>query len=840
MKAILLLLAAGTTLATAGTILVEAESFATAGGWKADTQSVEQMGSVYLLAHGLGKPVADAQTTVTVPAAATYRVWVRTRNWAPGAWEAPGRFQLAVNGTTLTTVFGAAGETWQWQDGGSVALAAGTTALALKDLTGFAGRCDAIAFLSGTDDPPPAGGDALRAWRRIARNEAASPTDVRDFDCVVAGGGMAGCCAAIAAARSGITVALVHDRPVLGGNASQEIRVATRGQIRHPIVDEIDTMTLGNRDNGTVTADANRLAVIRAEPNLTLFMPWRAEDAGTDPATRRITHVDARHVLTGERLRLRGGLFIDCTGDGWIGYWAGADYRMGTESSAEFGESLGKATANAMTMGNSLMWKSKTGTADSVFPAVPWAMAVAGTAAATGGDWNWEYGMRKHTIDDAEHIRDHLLCAIYGNFANAKKLAANAKLELDWVPFIAGKRESRRLMGDHIVTQQDMVSGAYFEDAVGTTDWGIDLHFETTTSYLSNYAKTNIANPSYFPFRSLYSRNVPNLLMAGRNFSCTHVGLGSPRVQNTTGQMGVATGYAAALCRQYGITPRELYRNPARTAELQARITGTWPARPPAAGIIVDNADAVLTGAWTASTYDSGYHGANYCHDGNTGKGTKTAVFRPVLPAAGSYEIFLRWPAAANRATNTPVAIHTRAGVAPVARTVNQQTSGGQWVSLGSFDCDPATAAVTLSTTGTTGYVIADAVMFSPPGAATDRDGDRLPDWWERWHFLSETAATATADPDGDGQDNSLEYLTGRDPNDSGSRFDARAAIDSQSGGCALRWPSAEGRSYRIEASADCRTWSTLAERIPATPPENQYTAPVSGTARFFRVAVEP
>ena len=339
------------------TVLVEAEGFTTLGGWKADTQSVEQMGSVYAIAHGMGKPVADAHTTVVFPLTGSYHVWVRTRNWVAGNWEAPGRFQLALDGVTLTPVFGTELETWHWQDGGTVNITGPTAEITLKDLTGFDGRCDAIAFISGSDEPPPSDAAALKAWRRTVKNEAVAPEDVRQFDCVVAGGGMAGCSAAVAAARSGVRVALIQDSPVLGGNASQEIRVATRGQIRHSIVDEMDTLPLANRDNGTITADATRLAVVQAEPNITLFMPWRAEDAGTDD-NKRITYVDARHTLTGQRVRLQASLFIDCTGDGWLGYWAGADYRMGTESSAEFGESLGKATANAKTMGNSLMWKT--------------------------------------------------------------------------------------------------------------------------------------------------------------------------------------------------------------------------------------------------------------------------------------------------------------------------------------------------------------------------------------------------------------------------------------------------------------------------------------------------
>jgi hypothetical protein len=1027
---------AGCMASASEVLLVEAESFDSIGGWKVDTQSVEQMGSVYLIAHGLGKPVADAQRSIALPTAGGYRVWVRTRNWVPGNWPPPGRFKVGINGTLLAPDFGTENEDWHWQDGGSVQLDGPRVEISLKDLSGFDGRCDAIALISGSDDPPPAEAGALKAWRRAVKNEAASPADLRQFDCVIAGGGMAGCCAAIAAARSGIKVALIQDRPVLGGNASQEIRVATRGEIRHPIVDEIDTMPLSNRDDRTVSADENRLAVVSREPNITLFMPWRAEDAGTDPSTRRITHIDARHTQSDQRVRLQAAYFIDCTGDAWIGYWAGASYRMGWEAKSEFNESLGKESADAMTMGNSLMWKSKTGPAASTFPAVPWAMEVAGTRADTGGEWNWEYGMSKDTIEDAEHIRDHLLRAIYGNFSNAKKNPANSKLELDWVPFIAGKRESRRLMGDHIVTQNDMVNGMFFEDAVGTTDWGIDLHYETSTSYISTYKKTNIAKPSYLPFRSLYSRDVPNLLMAGRNFSCTHAGLGSPRVMNTTGQMGVAAGYAVAICKQYGITPRDLYRSHERTTELQSRITGTWPARPVAAGYTMDNSDATgvdVTGAWISSTGITGFIGADYLYTAGSTLGTHRVAYTPPSLIPGTYDVALRWTQHSNRNPQTAVwvfhtspatqdagnaalqsirvtkptepqtigslevgrhaandyqrgllrfdltslpagavvrsaevilaspgadetsaagpagadglrleclgeshthglaawtlrdattawttpggTIDTSAGIMgalttgltdpnlvapgqtftlgssalgtavqrarklgkplhlilrtptlessyatrklyrfssavlrvsawfpqlPATLTVDQRSNGSQWTSIGSYLVGEHGITVVIGNDGAANtFTVADGVSFTPAGGDSDRDGDGLPDWWERWNFLSETAASPTADSDGDGHSNRLEYLTGCDPNCATSRFDAQLALDAQSGGCTLRWPSAEGIRYRVEGSADCKTWDPIEQGIVATPPANQFQAPIEGGRRFFRVVVE-
>ncbi len=955
--------------AQAATVLVEAESFANAGGWKLDTQAVEQMGSPYLLAHGMGVPVLSASTTVSFPAAGRYYVWVRSRNWVPDftGSQAPGRFKVAVDGTQLAAEFGAGTGLWHWESGGSVTVGANAT-VALVDLTGFDGRCDAIAFIQGSSQPPPDGGPELAAWRAAAFNESANPPVTQSFDCVVVGGGVAGCCAAVAAARSGITVALVNDRPVLGGNASQEIRVAPRGEPRHSIV-----LELGGTENGGTSAgdDARRLGIVQAEPNITVFMPSRAYGAGID-LTRKITHVDVRHAQTGARTRLQGAMFIDCTGDGWVGYWAGADYRMGREALSEFGETLGipqPLVADSMTMGSSVMWSTTTTTGSSSFPAVPWAMAVSGTNKATSGGWEWEYGLSLNTITDAEAIRDHLLRAVYGNFSNAKKDSANANRYLSWVAYVPGKRESRRLMGDHILIESDVRNKVYFGDEVGTATWGIDLHYETAVSYLTWYNSTPVGR-WYFPFRCLYSRNVPNLMMAGRCISVSHVGLGSPRVMNTGGQMGVAVGYAAAICKRYGIEPRDIYRSAERTTELKNWILagvpgGTWPQ--PASRVtsaILDNTDAVpavrVTGDWTADTTGTGYYGSNFLHDGNAGQGTMRVAYTPTLTLPGQYSIALRWPAAAGRATNTPVWIcsnpeapalssaapvtirnaqpdtsfspgemlvgsfaggdsargllhfdlstipahavivsaelqlpisardaESGAGLAgaeglrvyrvsepftpgevtwnsratgtawstaggsfdpgalstlaapvspnvvtagdafvfpktegltaavtsalgtgttldlivrtpsletssttrslyrfgaatlvvkyfapqlPATCTVNQQTNGGQWVTLGGYDLPPEGATVIIGNDNANGTVVADAVRFVSLTASTsDVDNDGLPDCWELYYSKSETAADPDGDPDGDLYCNLYEFSAGTNPLDSRS-----------------------------------------------------------------------
>lgn len=830
---------------SATVVLLEAEAFSDKGGWLVDPQFVEQMGSPFLMAHGGGKRVADARTTVPFPEPGEYRVWVRTRDWVPTHPDNPGRFKLLFDGAELPTTFGIHSGSWGWEDGGTVQISSASAVVSLRDLTGFDGRCDAIAFIKGSNEPPPPGSQALTFWRLQQTGEVQAPAN-EHFDCVIVGGGMAGCCASLSGARSGLSVALVHDRPVVGGNASQEIRVATRGEIRNSIVDELDTFYLENRGSGTVAADTNRLRVLQAETNLTLFLQWRAYAVGTNEIGR-ITHVDARHTLTGERRRLSATTFIDCTGDGWIGYWAGAAFRMGREAAAEFGETRAPVVADAMTMGNSLMWTTATSNQPVAFPEVPmsmgWALQVAGTNAATGGDWNWEYGMHLDTIKDAEEIRDHLLRAIYGNFYNAKQKAVNANLGFAFLPYIAGKRESRRFIGDHILTQSDITTGAYFEDAVGTATWGIDLHYPTSTSYLSTYTATSVSR-WYYPFRSLYSCNVPNLMMAGRCISISHVGLGSPRVQNTTAQMGVAVGYAAALCKKYGIDPRDIYRSVNHTLELQAKIGGSWPEVPRAGGIIVDNADpaVAVVGAWTSSVYDSGYIGTNYLHDANTGKGLKSVSFKPPLPEAGSWEVFARWTSSGNRATNAPISILCSTGSVPVTVLVNQQTDGGRWVSIGIYHLSPATAQVVIANSNTTGHVIVDAVRFvdvTAPVQQVDRDEDGLPDWWERWYFLSETGGAANVDVDQDGRTNLQEYLTGTDPLNDKSRFDLRLQLDAMPHQALLKWPSTTNRTYRIEVSDDLKAFRVYARGIPANPPENKATVLAPGEKQYFRVVAE-
>ena len=565
----------------AETLLVEAEGFDDRGGWVVDQQFMDQMGSTLLLAHGLGVPVEDATTAVEFPAPGAYHVLVRTRDWvapwkAPGA---PGRFQLLVDGKALETVFGTEGSEWHWQDGGTVRIGGTRVTLALRDLTGFDGRCDAILFTTDAKLVPPDAREEMATFRRRLLGLADEPEDAGRFDLVVVGGGLAGTCAAISAARLGSNVALIQDRPVLGGNNSSEVRVHLGGKINmepYPalgnLVREIGPRRQGNARPAENYEDEKKLEVVRGEESLRLFLNMRVFKAEMEDD--RIVAVIARQFKDSKEFRFWAPLFADCTGDGNLGHLAGADYRMGREGRGETGEPLAPEEGDRMTMGTSIMWYSVKTDAPVTFPECPWAVQFDDQSyqRVTMGEWNWETGMNLDQIGQFELIRDYGLRVVFGNWAYLKNHSPEkdeiANRALGWVAYVGGKRESRRLLGDVILTQQDIEEARPFPDASVTTTWSIDLHYPDpeNTRYFPGEEFRSVAEfrhikPYAIPFRCLYSRNVANLMMAGRNISVTHVALGTVRVMRTCGMMGEVVGMAASLSKRHQTTPRGVYQN---------------------------------------------------------------------------------------------------------------------------------------------------------------------------------------------------------------------------------------------------------------------------------------
>lgn len=568
-------------IVSAQNILVEAESFKNKGGWVVDQQFMDLMGSPYLMAHGMGRPVSDACTEVDFPETGEYYVYVRTYNWT-SPWydgEGPGKFSLYVGNKKLVSPLGVSGSEWMWQPAGKVSVKNKRTMLKLQDLTGFNGRCDAIYLTKDEKDIPPHGGDALASFRREKLEIPSIVPSAGEYDFVVVGAGIAGMSAAVSAARLGCRVALINDRPVLGGNNSSEIRVHLGGRIEVGPYKELGNLQKefgpvkgGNAQPAAYYEDQKKMDWLQKEKNVTLFTNYRAVSVKKEGD--KITEVVAQHIETGQELSFKAPLYSDCTGDGTIGYLAGADYRMGRESREEFGESTAPEVADKMTMGASVQWYSVDTKKRSPFPLFNYGLDFndGSCEKVTMGEWTWETGMNNDQITEFEQIRDYGLMVVYSNWSYLKnELKENEPYrnrELEWVAYISGKRESRRLMGDYILKEDDLRRYVVHEDGTAATTWSIDLHYpdpENTKNFKGNEFKSIAKHiniyPYPIPYRCLYSRNVANLFMAGRNISVTHVALGTVRVMRTTGMMGEVVGMAASICKNHHVTPRYVYRN---------------------------------------------------------------------------------------------------------------------------------------------------------------------------------------------------------------------------------------------------------------------------------------
>jgi hypothetical protein len=570
--AIIIVLFAAMAQAAEHVVLIEAEAFDDRGGWVVDQQFMDEMGSPFVLAHGLGKPVKDASTTVIFPAAGEYRVWVRTRDWV-APWKAPGspgKFQLLVDGKPLKTTFGTEGAKWHWQSGGAVEIAKTKTAVALHDLTGFEGRCDAVVFSSDPKFTPPGDLKSMAPWRRKLLGRPETPPDAGKFDLVVVGGGIAGTSAALTAARLGAKVAFIQDRPVLGGNNSSEVRVWLNGKMNfqpYPrigdVVHELDQKRrahYGPSNTADLYEDDRKTALVRAEKNISLYLSHRAN--GVEMQAGRIAAVIAESITTGKRLRFVSRTVADCTGHGVIGALAGAEFQMTQKGH----------------MGRCNLWNVAETDKPAPFPRCPWALDLSdkpfpgrksGGLKALGG-WYWESGFDHDPFEKGEYIRDWNFRAMYGAWdalKNVDKRFPNHKL--NWSAYIAGPRESRRIVGDVLLGKEHVVSAKTWPDACVPCTWSMDLHLPNKAyvkgfegdAFISRAHYTNFKKPYWLPYRCLYSRNVANLFMAGRDVSVTHAALGTVRVMRTCGMMGEIVGMAASICKKRDTTPRGVYKN---------------------------------------------------------------------------------------------------------------------------------------------------------------------------------------------------------------------------------------------------------------------------------------
>ncbi|MDN5687052.1 MAG: FAD-dependent oxidoreductase [Brachybacterium sp.] len=404
-----------------------------------------------------------------------------------------------------------------------------------------------------------------------------------ETDIAVLGGGLAGICAAIGAARQGRRVVLAQNRPVLGGNSSSEVRVWVCGATAHGIhLFARETGIMGelfvenqyrNPEGNPYYWDLLLLEKVRAEENITLLLNTDVTEVEADgPADARVIR-SVRGWMSGSerRITLVAPTFIDCTGDGLVGYLAGAEYMTGREPRSQFGESWAPDEPDQNMLGSTILFYSKDIGRPSKFIAPPFAVDVAAAGIPEHrvirqdmkgcAFWWIEWGGEMDVVHDNERIRDELQGVCYGlwdHIKNSGEFDAE-NLTLEWVGSVPGKREYRRFVGEHVLTQQDVLDQTEFDDRIGFGGWSIDLHPSGGVYATEPGSRHWHPDGNYhLPLRILFSKDVANLWMAGRDISASHVAFGSTRVMATCAVLGEAAGIGAALAQELGVGPSQL------------------------------------------------------------------------------------------------------------------------------------------------------------------------------------------------------------------------------------------------------------------------------------------
>ena len=414
--------------------------------------------------------------------------------------------------------------------------------------------------------------------------KAMSLPHTRQADVVVIGAGLAGICAAVAAARNGAKTLLIQDRPMPGGNSSSEIRMwicgAQDSDFREAgLLEELKLANYYYNPTLKYTLwDHVMRDFLEGEPNLECYFNTSVIDSTVDGG--RISSVIAWGLTDYILYEFRGKVFVDCSGDSILAERSGAEYVHGREARKTYNEPWGLEQADGKTMGNSILMQLRRTDDDRPFKAPSWAYhytdeTVPRQELAQPGDnfWWLEFGGVFDTIKDAREIGRELTKIALGYWEYIKNHpdGRGNGWALDWLGSLPGKRESRRYVGDYVLTQDDTVNGRLFPDAIAYGAWLVDDHYPEAIYHKGEPNRVQPLRPGYHvPYRCLYSRNISNLLFAGRNISVSHLALSSVRVMGTCAMFGQAAGTAAALAVHYGCTPREIGRRHIR--ELQQRL----------------------------------------------------------------------------------------------------------------------------------------------------------------------------------------------------------------------------------------------------------------------------
>ncbi len=604
------------------TLWLDALSFADYGSFLPETQFIREMGQGYLLEDAVGVPGAPCKATFFVKEGGYYRVFVRTKNWLPD--EAPDALTVSIDDRPSSIKVGTAHiHGWHFSYGGDFLLPPGEHMLSLTSSAGWFARFAAVIITNDMDYLPSPEKLRWQVDRRrffycpvrgssVFNEDIFTPVVHDKADLIVVGAGAAGVVAAIAAARHGLKTVLVSDRPVLGGNGSEEVSVALEGAAHRGVHERgiILEIKLYRHHHRCSWSDAFR-HFVSLEPDLSVLDNLLIDRAETEPSkkepyTALITSIHGVDTLTLREHFLSADQYIDATGDGWLGYEAGALYRVGREAAFQHNEPLAQKEGDGITMSGCAnrftkeyakticSYEAEETDAPQPFTAPSWAFKMPegdelsrDVSVMTHGEWWLENRGDYDGLFESEETRDALIRMSVGYFDwlknswREKEKAANLKLKT--IGTYNAKRETRRLIGDYIMTQNDflpcdkiersdltkeiiekeVLSPLTFPDTVAYTGWAIDVHHKEGifSGRESAFFLNQRCKVTPIPFRSLYSKNIQNLMMAGRNISVTHLALGVVRVMLTGALMGEAVGTAAWLGKKYDAAPREIDRS---------------------------------------------------------------------------------------------------------------------------------------------------------------------------------------------------------------------------------------------------------------------------------------
>ena len=412
----------------------------------------------------------------------------------------------------------------------------------------------------------------------------------KQCDVLVAGGGLSGVCCALEAARNGCRVILCQNRSVLGGNASSEIRMHVVGADAHGsrgieletearesgLPEEIRLRNcVSNPQRSSSMLDLTLYDLCRSEPNLELLL--NTEVVAVKMDGNKIERVTAVRNSTEDCFEISANVFVDCTGDGRLGVEAGALFRVGREGKEEFGEPLAQSQADGMKLGSSLLYQAKKHDHPMPFKAPSWARKITNEAMRLRfgrkdphcdlgleyGFWWMEWGGHLDTIQDNEKIRDELMSILMGVWdyvKNSGNYPDSANWAMEWCGFLPGKRESRRSIGQYILTENDVMKAVPFDDAIAYGGWWIDTHPPMGVDAPDEPPCDQHHVPYLYeiPLRCCISKNIGNLMFAGRNISATHLAFASTRVMGTCSVLGQGVGAAAVIACRTGLSPAQL------------------------------------------------------------------------------------------------------------------------------------------------------------------------------------------------------------------------------------------------------------------------------------------